>query len=66
MMKVVVLEFRRSPASFLDCILNGAALEKHRSAMLAVGRPVLFAEGAKLLVSPEVVNDEDRALWDFR
>jgi hypothetical protein len=59
MTKVVFLEFKRSPEPFLDCILNGDALERHRSAMLAVGRPVVFAEGAKLLVRPEDVNDEE-------
>jgi hypothetical protein len=58
-MPIVVLEFRRSPAWFLECIINGDALEQHRSAMLAVGRPCLIADNVKLLVRPEEVNDED-------
>jgi hypothetical protein len=58
MTMVVALEFSRSPKWFLDCIVCGEALDKHRSAMLAVGRPCIFgSEGAKLLVSPKVVND---------
>jgi hypothetical protein len=58
MTMVVALEFFRSPQWFLDCIVCGEALDKHRSAMLAVGRPCIFGgEGAKMLVSPEVVND---------
>jgi hypothetical protein len=64
-MTFVVIEFGRSPSWFFDCIVSGDALEEHRSAMLAVGRPCLFAEDAKLLVRPEDVNDEDRTLWDF-
>jgi hypothetical protein len=58
MPRVVVLEFARSPQWFLDCIVCGNALEKHRLAMLAVGRPCVFgAEGAKVLARPEEVND---------
>jgi hypothetical protein len=58
MTKVVALEFSRSPQWFFDCLVSGEALDKHRSAMLAVGRPCFFGdEGAKLLVSPEEVND---------
>jgi hypothetical protein len=59
MPNVVVLEFQRSPAVFMDCIVNGAELEPHRSAMLAVGRLCVLADGAKLLARPEEVNDED-------
>ena len=55
---LVALEFSRSPQWFFDCLVSGEALDKHRSAMLAVGRPCFFGdEGAKLLVSPEEVND---------
>jgi hypothetical protein len=57
MTKVVALEFGRSPSWFLDFILSGEAMDKHRSAMLAVGRPCFFGDGAKLLVGPEEVND---------
>jgi hypothetical protein len=57
MTKVIVLEFTRSPKCLLDCIVGGEALERHRSAMEAVGRPCIFGDGAKMLVSPEVVND---------
>jgi hypothetical protein len=58
MTKVVALEFGRSPQWFLDCLIGGERLEKHRSAMLEVGRPCTFGpEGAKLLVGPEEVND---------
>jgi hypothetical protein len=57
MTQVVVLEFSRSPQWFLECIVSGEALAKHRSAMLAVGRPCIFAEGVKLLAIPEEVND---------
>jgi len=56
MPNIVVLEFQRSPAMLLDCIVNGDALEPHRSAMLAVGRPCVFAEGVKLLAKPEEVT----------
>ena len=55
---VVALEFSRSPQWFLDCFVCGEALDMHRSAMLAVGRPCTFGgEGARLIVSPEVVSD---------
>lgn len=58
MTKVVVLEFSRSPQCFFECLVCGDALEGHRAAMLAVGRPCTFGGfGAKLLVSPEYVND---------
>jgi len=55
---IVALEFSRSPQWFFDCIFKGDALASLRSAMLAVGRPCFFgAEGAKVLISPEEVND---------
>ena len=57
MTKVVALEFSRSPQWLLDCLVCGEKLDKHRSAMLAVGRLCFFGGGAKLLISPEVVND---------
>jgi hypothetical protein len=57
MFKVVVLEFKRSPQWFLDCIISGAVLDRHRLAMLAVGRPCIFADNAKLITRPEEVND---------
>jgi hypothetical protein len=57
MTKVVALEFARSPQWFLDCLISGDELEQHRAAMLTVGRPCVFAEGAKLFVSPKWAND---------
>ena len=58
MTQVVALEFARSPQWFLDCLVRGDALEKHRSAMLEVGRQCVFGMGeAKMIVSPEEVND---------
>jgi hypothetical protein len=57
MLTVVVLEFMRSPQWFLDCFVSGEALDRHRSAMLAVGRPCIFGEGVKLIAHPEEVND---------
>ena len=54
---LVVLEFSRCPQWFLDCFVSGKALDGHRSAMLAVGRPCILAEGAKLIVAPSEVND---------
>ena len=58
MTQVVALEFSRSPQWFLDCLVRGDALEKHRSAMLEVGRQCVFGMGeAKMIVSPEEVND---------
>jgi hypothetical protein len=57
MTKVVALEFGRSPQWFMDCLVDGDAMDKCRSAMLAVGRPCTFAEGVKLFVGPEEVND---------
>jgi hypothetical protein len=53
MFKVVILEFKRTPASFLDFVLIGNTMAKIRSAMLAVGRPCLFADGAKIFAQPE-------------
>jgi hypothetical protein len=78
MPSVVVLEFRRTPQWFLDCILSGDALDRHRSAMLAVGRPCLFGDSAKIIAIPEDVHDvlfhissagvtfdqRDTLLWD--
>jgi hypothetical protein len=58
MPRIVVLEFKRSPQWFLDVIIRGEALDGHRAAMLAVGRPCFFgAHEAKLIVAPEEVND---------
>jgi hypothetical protein len=57
MSRVCVLEFVRSPQWFLDCIICGHALDRHRFAMLAVGRPCIFADGVKLIAKPEDVND---------
>jgi hypothetical protein len=57
MPRFVVLEFSRSPKWFLDCFVSGMAMEGHRSAMLAVGRPCILGEGAKLIVAPSEVND---------
>ena len=58
MPRVVVLEFKRSPQWFLDVIIRGEALDGHRSAMLAVGRPCTFgAHDAKIIVAPEEVHD---------
>jgi hypothetical protein len=58
MPKVVVLEFSRSPQWFLNCLVGGDDLDKHRVAMLAVGRPcIVGGDGAKLFVSPDDVND---------
>jgi hypothetical protein len=57
MTKAVAFEFRRSPQCFLDCIVYGQALDEHRAAMLAVGRPCIFADGAKIIAKPEEVND---------
>ena len=53
MFKIVVLEYSRSPAWWLDCVLNGEAMDEHRAAMLAVGRPCVFGEGAKIFAKPE-------------
>jgi len=54
---IIVLEFKRSPQWFIDVFMHGEALDGHRSAMLAVGRPCILAEGAKLIVAPSEVND---------
>jgi hypothetical protein len=57
MTKVVILEFKRCPKWFFDCIVSGDAMGEHRAAMLTVGRPCVFAEGgAKMLVKPEEVR----------
>lgn len=55
--KAVAPEFGRSPRWFMDCIVGGEALEKHRSAMPAVGRPCVFGEDVKLLARPGEVDD---------
>ncbi len=57
MPKVVVLEFTRSPQWFLHCLVGGDDLDKHRMRMLAVGRPCVVGNGAKLFASPVDVND---------
>ena len=58
MPRVVVLEFTRSPEWFFRCLVDGEALEVHRVAMLAVGRPCFLGDGcAKLLIAPEEVHD---------
>jgi len=55
---IIVLEFKRSPQWFIDVFMHGEALDGHRSAMLAVGRPCIFGpQGAKLIVAPEEVHD---------
>jgi hypothetical protein len=58
MPQVVAIEFTRSPKMFFECLVFGSALESHRAAMLAVGRPCIFGhEGAKVFVSPGDVHD---------
>jgi hypothetical protein len=59
---VVVLEFKRSPQWFFDVIVHGPLLDKHRLAMLTVGRPCWFAADAKIIARPEEVID---ILGDF-
>jgi hypothetical protein len=58
MPRVVVLEFTRSPEWFFQCLVAGEALDVHRVAMLAVGRPCFLGEGgAKLIMGPYEIND---------
>ncbi len=55
---VVAIEFFRSPQLLFETLVYGSALDIHREAMLAVGRPCSFGnEGAKVFVSPDDVHD---------
>ncbi len=58
MSQVVAIEFFRSPHLLFETLVYGSALDVHREAMLAVGRPCSFGnEGAKVFVSPDDVHD---------
>ena len=58
MPQVVAIEFTRSPHLRFETLVYGSALEIHREAMLAFGRPCSFGnEGAKVFVSPDDVHD---------
>jgi hypothetical protein len=57
---IIIIEFMRSPALLVETLFKSADLERHRDAMLSVGRPCFFGHGIKLLITPEDVHD---VLW---
>ena len=50
----VVLEYRRSPASFLQCLILNPRLAECRQALEEAGHPWEVGDKAKLFVHPEV------------
>ena len=48
-----LIEFARSPASFLDAVLLSPELEHIRDGLVTGRHPVVLYNGAKLLVAPE-------------